>query len=153
MLNATHFTNLSLLLVDHALEAAERRKETWGTTPVEIRGKTKQKDVAQLYAEIDVLLAPSIWPESFGLVAREAAACGCWVIASDRGAIGENLTAGENGFIVDVSTPSALQKALMEIDANPERFRTAPSDAPHLRPASQQAEQLADLYRALVATQ
>jgi glycosyltransferase involved in cell wall biosynthesis len=153
VLNATPFTNLSLLLVDHAFEAAERRKETWGTTPVEIRSKTKQKDIAQLYAEIDVLLAPSIWPESFGLVAREAAACGCWVIASDRGAIGENLTAGENGFIVDVSTPSALQKALMEIDANPERFRTAPSATPDLRPAPRQAEQLAELYRALVATQ
>ncbi len=48
-----------------------------------------EAEKAQVFAQMDILLLPSIGLESFGLVAREAHACGVPVIASDEGALRE----------------------------------------------------------------
>jgi glycosyltransferase involved in cell wall biosynthesis len=46
--------------------------EICGTIPVTVVSKFAQSDMAELYGIIDVVLAPSVWPESFGFVTREA---------------------------------------------------------------------------------
>jgi glycosyltransferase involved in cell wall biosynthesis len=140
------FSNLRLILVDHSRPAGHSRREIWGTTPVDYIGPIPQKDVANLYSEIDVLLAPSIWPESYGLVTREASASGCWVIASDRGAIGEHISDGENGYTIDVSAISGLVRVLRHIDADHSRYLEPPIRLPTLRTAREQGDELARLY-------
>ena len=149
-LHGNRFTRLRLLAIDHALAAGTSRREVWGATEVEFRGKVPQSEVGTLYGEIDVLLAPSVWPESYGLVTREALSCGCWVIASDRGGIGEYVTPGRNGFIVDASTPVGLEAALGVIDSDPAAYTVPPRHVPEMRQASQQADELATLYAALI---
>ena len=99
-----------------------------------------------------MLLAPSLWPESFGLVTREARAAGLWVVASDLGAIGEDIEEGVNGFRIDVGSPDGLRAALKRIDADPERFRASPpppSQPP--RTAADQGDDLIALYDRLLA--
>jgi glycosyltransferase involved in cell wall biosynthesis len=64
------------------------------------------------YASQDVLIAPSIWPESFGLVTREALAAGLWVIASRAGALAEPIQDGKNGWVVEPGSPQELLTAL-----------------------------------------
>jgi glycosyltransferase involved in cell wall biosynthesis len=140
------FKNLSFLLIDHAFDRSTVINETWGNTPVEIRGKTPHSEVSQLYSEIDVLLAPSIWPESFGLVTREAASSGCWIVASDRGAIGDCVVPGRNGFIVGVESTFELEQTLNKIDQDPQTYMRPPEYTPEIRSARAQAEQLAALY-------
>ena len=111
-----------------------------------------QEQVCDLYAEMDVLLAPSLWPESFGLVTREARAAGLWVVASDLGAIGEDITEGVDGFRVDVGSPDALRAVFEQIDADPTRFRTSPPrEAQPPRTAADQGEDLIALYDRLAA--
>jgi glycosyltransferase involved in cell wall biosynthesis len=107
-----HFPNMQLIVVNHALHSGEVHYSKWGDTPVEFRAKTKQSEVAKLYAQFDVLIAPSIWPESYGLVTREALQAGLWVIASDRGAIGDCIIEGINGNIVNVEDHLALMNVL-----------------------------------------
>ena len=85
--------------------------------------------MAELYGMIDVLPAPS---ESFGLVPREALACGCWVVASDRGAVGEPVVEGVNGHIVDVADIGGLTSILRQIYGNPENYRQPPQNIPRL---------------------
>ena len=141
------FDNLHLTVVDLAESYSQyARRELYGSTPVDIIGKLPQERIGELYSRLDVLLAVSIWPESYGLVSREALACGLWVIASDRGAIGADVTEGKNGFIVDVSGTAALIKVLKIIDANPELYRNPPAHKARLRSADNQAEELAALY-------
>lgn len=149
-LSGNRFKNLRLIAIDHGAPEGTLRHEIWGTTPVEFRPKVKQSEVASLYADIDVLLAPSIWPESFGLVTREANLCGCWVIASDRGAIGEDVIENVNGFRIDVSSPTALARTLSKIDADPQRYRVPAPTVTNMRLASAQAKDLAHLYRTVV---
>jgi glycosyltransferase involved in cell wall biosynthesis len=145
------FQHLALTLVDHARPANEVREEVWGTTPVRLIGRTPQDRIAELYAELDVLLAPSLWPESFGLVTREAQASGLWVVASNRGAIGADISEDINGFCIDVSTTAGLQAILTRIDTDPNRFLTSPpqTNCPR-RNAADQSDELVCLYDSLV---
>jgi glycosyltransferase involved in cell wall biosynthesis len=47
------------------------------------------------------VLFPIEWPEPFGLVMIEAMACGTPVVAFRRGSVGEVMTDGVTGFVVD----------------------------------------------------
>lgn len=147
-LRCGNFPNLRLVMIDATLENGARRQTIWGATPVELWGHTPMAEVGKLYASLDVLVAPSIWPESFGLVTREAQLHGLWVIASDRGAIGEDVEHGRNGFVIDVSDPQALTKLLAEMDQNVARFKQpppAPTRAPFT--VEEQTAKLVELYR------
>ena len=106
----------------------------------------------QLYGALDVLLAPSIWPESYGLVTREALAAGLWVVASDRGAIGQDVVQGENGFVVDVADHRSLVSVLAQIDADPARFSCPPAQRLSLRATQAQTEQLHGIYQRILAS-
>ena len=151
VLKSGQFANLTLLVIDHAMQPGDYRHESWGSTSVEFQAKTPQDRVAELYARIDVLLAPSIWPESFGLVSREAVLSGCWVIASDRGSIGECVEAGKNGFVVDVRSPDDLRSALRTINDTPATYTQPPRSQPRLRLAIEQAAEIVTHYASLVA--
>ncbi|HEX3862779.1 MAG TPA: glycosyltransferase [Stellaceae bacterium] len=146
------FNNLRLLVIDSGLEPGDSKRTVWNTTPVDFVPKTPEPKVAALYANIDVLLAPSVWFESFGLVSREALLCGCWVVASDRGSIGDCVTDGENGFVIDVSNPNALRNVLRLIDNQPQRYVTSPKVKPALRRATEQADDLAAIYEMIIAS-
>ncbi|MBS1089843.1 glycosyltransferase [Gluconobacter wancherniae] len=149
-LRGESFHNLELLAIDHAMSPGDERTDVFGQTPVVFRGKMSQNEVADLYANIDVLLAPSIWPESFGLVTREAALCGCWVVASDRGAIGAIISNNINGFRIDVSNAADLCRVLMLIDKSPTRFRQPAPELKIPRTARDQAQDLGVLYQKLL---
>ncbi|WP_407522449.1 glycosyltransferase [Methylobacterium oryzisoli] len=146
VLRRSPFQNLSLTAVDLARPAGFVGEEVWGTTPVRIVGPVPQGEIARLYGDLDVLLVPSLWPESFGLVAREARAFGLWVVASDRGAMGEDVEPGTDGFVVDVTTPEPLRAVLARIDADPARFREPPQRTRPIRSAAEQGDDLLALY-------
>ncbi|MGR3570104.1 MAG: glycosyltransferase [Pseudooceanicola nanhaiensis] len=152
-LMANRYENLELLLVDHALQPGTVLKQVWGTTPVTIIAKIAQSEVAALYGRIDVLLAPSTWPESYGLVTREALATGAWVIASDRGAIGSDIREGVNGHVVDVATYEGLARALWQVDGAPGTYRHPPAERPAIRTAQDQIEELVALYDRILGSE
>jgi glycosyltransferase involved in cell wall biosynthesis len=149
-IEAGGFKRLHLTIVDHGQLPGTERKAIWGSTPVRFIPMCRQSQVAALYAQIDVLVAPSIWPESFGLVTREALQCGLWVIASDRGAIGRDVVEGKNGHIVDVSDDAGLMAALSRVDAQPEVYRQSPPQGLPLRSAADQVDDLVRVYREIL---
>ncbi|MCP9806020.1 glycosyltransferase [Cyanobium sp. T1B-Tous] len=61
--------------------------------------------------------------EPFGLTLLEAAACGVPIVATDDGGPKDILARCQNGVLVDVSDLDALQQALEDSLANPERWR------------------------------
>ncbi|QEY32397.1 glycosyltransferase [Synechococcus sp. RSCCF101] len=88
----------AITVVDHRLEEDDPGYGlSWGGTPVRFIPPVAMNRMDAFYAGQDVLVAPSIWPESFGLVTREALAAGLWVIASDIGALAEPIEHGTNG--------------------------------------------------------
>jgi len=152
VLRRNAFPNLELTLVDHARMEGESDAELWGETPVTLVGFIAQDKITDVYAELDVLLAPSIWPESFGLVTREALACGLWVVASDRGAIGTDVVEGANGFVIDVGSVEGLTKVLSYMNANPGSYLIGPSvSTAGIRTVADQCRDLIDCYQAVLS--
>ena len=68
---------------------------------VEYIGEISDREKSDFLSGAIGLLAPTAWPEPFGLVAIEAMACGCPAIVYDRGAVREIVEDGVTGFIVD----------------------------------------------------
>jgi len=142
------FPHLSLLMIDGRLAPGERIDTHWGESAVTLCGPFAQRDVGQLYSQMDVLLAPSRWPESYGLVAREAAHFGLWVVAPGIGAMGEDLIEGENGFRIDTEGRAPLDRLLARFNAEPDRYRQGSARSAGIqRSVTDQAEELADIYR------
>ena len=85
---------LTFTVIDHRLASSvETYPSNWNGYPVTFQAPVPMDLMAKFYAEQDVLIAPSIWPESFGLVTREALSAGLWVIASDAGALAAPIQA------------------------------------------------------------
>jgi glycosyltransferase involved in cell wall biosynthesis len=69
-------------------------------------------DPASIYGELDLVVVPSVQPESFSLVCAEAHAHGLPVIAPDGDGPTEIVVPGETGLLVDPTDPEALAGAL-----------------------------------------
>jgi glycosyltransferase involved in cell wall biosynthesis len=139
-----NFRNIEALVVDHSQPHGYELSDRWGNVPVTFIGKYPQKHIESLYARMDVLVAPSIWPESFGLVTREAAAAGVWVVASSIGGIGEDIVPGVNGVCVH-PTEAELFRVFSELDANPESSRPKQMTVP-IRLVNDQVKELVGRY-------
>jgi len=148
IVRSASFRNLEFLIVDHAMEFESSRRSRWGDSRVRFVGRYPQTRVHELYAELDIVAAPSLWPESFGLVTREALLAGVPVIASDRGDVGRHVTPGVDGWIVDVTTPEALHDLLMRLDRGEEKVPVVSPERSFRLPADQ-VEELVTLYRSL----
>ena len=144
------FDAIEVLAVDLTREAGEERFEQWGASRARIIGPVAQDRIGWLYGQFDVLIAPSLWPESFGLVVREALAYGRWVVVSDRGAMAEAVVPGRNGFIIDVSTPDGLAQTLTLLQSDVERYRRPPELAFVARPVAEQVAEVLEVYRSVL---
>lgn len=103
---------IHLRIVDHALTNHEHRDVRWGEIDVRFIAPVPLGEMETFYRSIDVLIAPSIWPESFGLVTREALSAGVWVIAADSGALAEPVQDGINGNVIAPRDVRALAESL-----------------------------------------
>jgi glycosyltransferase involved in cell wall biosynthesis len=72
-------------------------------------------DVAAEFARLDVLVAPSLVPEGFGLTVVEGMAAGLPVVASAAGGPVEILTDGVDGVLVPPADVAALAHALRRL--------------------------------------
>ena len=151
VLRENAFANLSLIMIDGTIEFGHEVKATWGATAVSLRGVYPQVRINELFAAIDVLVAPSIWPESFGLIVREARHFGKWVVASDRGALAEDIVDGEDGTVIDVGGKRDLTDILRRMNDDPRSFKQVRPMSGRTRSSHQQALDLADLYRSILA--
>ena len=68
---------------------------------VHFRRNTRQ--MADIYAQTQILLVPSMWEEAWGRVASEAHCSGIPVVGSNKGGLPEAI--GPGGFILDYEAP------------------------------------------------
>ena len=100
-----------------------------------------------LLAEVDALVIPSLVPETFSIVAREAFACGVPVIASRIGALPDAIRDGDNGWLFDPGSAADLAALLQRLDRDRGLIDSAaagirPSDTVGVDERSERIEQL-----------
>jgi glycosyltransferase involved in cell wall biosynthesis len=78
-------------------------------------GPRPRVDVFELMAAADGLLMPVRWDEPLGLVAIEAPATGCPVVAFARGGLSEVVAGGESGWLVPPDDMTAFVAALARL--------------------------------------
>ncbi len=87
-------------------------------------GKCSDEEKLRVLTEADVLCAPSLGGESFGMVLTEAFAAGTPVVASDIAGYRDVVQHGVNGLLVPRGDATALAEALRDLALDPQR-RTA----------------------------
>ncbi len=84
-------------------------------------------------------VAPSVWPEPFGLVALEAAAAGKPIVASDIGGLRDIVVDGGTGLLIPIEDRRALCDALRRMSTDAE-LRTRLGEAAQARAARFRAD-------------
>jgi len=110
----------------------------------------ERRDARSLLAAFDILVAPSVEREGFGLAALEAMDAGLPVVASRLGGLPEIVEDGRTGLLVPPDDPQALAAALASLLERPD-LRRSLGAAGRRRVeerfrAARQAEQIEDLY-------
>jgi len=88
---------------------------------VELLGRVDEGELWRRLHEADVLCAPSLGGESFGMILIEAFAAGTPVVASDIAGYREVVTHGRDGLLVPHGRPLELAEALRSLWLDPER--------------------------------
>lgn len=86
---------------------------------VHLVGSLPQQEMAVYFGAAMATVIPSYY-ETFGLVALEAMACGCPVIASQTGGLSYTVRHGENGLLVPPGNVDALASALERLYRDPD---------------------------------
>jgi phosphatidyl-myo-inositol alpha-mannosyltransferase len=84
-------------------------------------GKVSEAQKAEQLRRADVLCAPSLGGESFGMVLTEAFAAGTPVVASDIAGYRDVVRAGRDGLLTPRGDPRALAEALRVLALDPAR--------------------------------
>ena len=122
---------------------------------IEATARVEHDELWQRLHSADVLCAPSLRGESFGMILIEAFAAGTPVVASAIAGYAEVVTDGIDGALVPPGDPQRLAEELQRMHLEPER-RRAMGDA--ARESARQyawpevAEQVESVYERAVAT-
>ncbi|HEV7769688.1 MAG TPA: glycosyltransferase [Solirubrobacterales bacterium] len=90
---------------------------------VDIRGRVYREDLWKELHRADLLCAPSLSGESFGMVLTEAFAAGTPVIASAIAGYSDVVSDGVDGLLVPPGDPQRLAEELQRVHYEPERLQ------------------------------
>lgn len=122
-----------------------------------VRIEPNTQFMTEAYTLANIVVIPSIKPESFGRVAIEAQAMGNLVIASDHGGVRETIIPNETGYLVPPNNAEMLAEAIRFALGRDERVIEAMSDfaRQHVRThydTNRMKAATIDVYRELLAT-
>lgn len=86
-------------------------------------GRVSEAEASARMLAADIVVAPSLFGESFGVVLLEAMACSSAVVASDIDGYRGLVENGVDGFLVPPGNPSALKGAIVELMESPDTLR------------------------------
>ena len=92
---------------------------TLASPNVRFLGRLTRAEVWKTLGQVDVVVVPSQWYETFSFLVSEAFATGVPVIASSLGPLVDRIRHGVDGLLVPAGDVQALQSALLELAEDP----------------------------------
>ncbi|MAB88009.1 MAG: hypothetical protein CMJ90_00945 [Planctomycetes bacterium] len=117
-----------------------------GAGNIHFHGEYAPADVPGMLENVDVLVVPSLWWETFCLTIREGLLAGLPVVASDLGAMREALDGEQDGVFFRTGDPGDLREKLERLiddDQYRQRFLNRGTSVKSL---TDYAEELEDVY-------
>jgi glycosyltransferase involved in cell wall biosynthesis len=119
--------------------------------PVRFEGRFDHTSRADVYAQLDVIVVPSIWLENSPLVIHEAFMAGVPVVGSRIGGIPDLVEDGVSGLLVDPGSPDALAQALEMLAADRPRLEAMAARLPAVKSIEEDASGWEEIYLSLAS--
>jgi glycosyltransferase involved in cell wall biosynthesis len=117
---------------------------------IHIIGPLEKTDIAQLFANSDIVVHPSLHHEGFPNVLLEAGASGCALIATDMGGTRELVKHEKSGLLVKPEMKE-LQTALASLLTDTKKQRTFQKSIRHLAETQFSWKKIAQQYKKLLS--
>jgi glycosyltransferase involved in cell wall biosynthesis len=118
--------------------------------PVTFEGRFDRSRVSEVYANLDVLVVPSLWPENSPLVIHEAFQHGVAVVGSRIGGIPDLVRDEVNGLLYDPFSAGALATALGRLLGDRELLTRFVSAAPVVKAIADDAREWEERYESVL---
>jgi glycosyltransferase involved in cell wall biosynthesis len=125
------------------------RKQANGFS-VDFRDPFKRENLSEALRDQDIVVLPSICPESFSFVIREANSMGLPVIASRIGAVPEAIKEGENGLLFEPGNIRELRDCMLRFVEEPRLLQKMALKMPKVKTMDEHAVELLDLYERII---
>lgn len=124
VLNKKNPKDFSLVVIDTALRGKSSGLYSLNdfVFPYKIYCYKDHEKMKNMYEMINVLLFPSKWKESFGLIVREAIANNVFVIASKCGGPSEAIVQDENGMLFDFNDINQFESCIDKVLNDKEKY-------------------------------
>lgn len=113
---------------------------------IHFKGRFERERTADVFADIDVLVVPSLWFENSPLVIKEAFAAGTPVIASRLGGMAEQIVSGTSGILVTPGSVDELARAITAIGTSTSLRVLLSQGVPRVKTIAAHAIELGGIY-------
>lgn len=116
-------------------------------------GRLPRPALWRALGELDVLVVPTLWYETYSIVTHEAFAAGVPVVASDIGVMAEVVRDGVDGLLFPPGDEAALAAILRALSERPERLAALRAGIRPVPTLADHSERLLALYARLAKGQ
>ncbi len=117
---------------------------------IRMMGRYENRDVGRILAQVDVVVAPSIWYENAPLVIREAFLARKPVVTAAFGGMQEWVQDGVNGLLFQPRDVADLRRTLERCITDPDLVRRLSDSFPRVQSIAMDAQSLEERYKILV---
>ncbi len=128
----------------------KRLKQLAKNKNIFFRGSYKNEDIGIILSKMDLLVIPSLWPESFSLTLREALAARIPVIASAIGALPEAVRDGKNGLCFNSGDVDDLYSKIKWLLDNPATIEELQKNIEPVKSIQTNVRELMEIYLQLL---
>lgn len=135
----------------HSTYVAQLRAQA--SPQVRFLGKLSRAEVWAILAQVDVVVIPTLWYETFSFIVSEAFAAGVPVIASRLGPLADRVRDGIDGLLVSPGDSPALRQAIRRLQ---EDAALLPQLQANVRPPHTLAahvEEMEAIYQSVLAAE
>ncbi len=129
---------------------ARRVKSLVAGEGVTFHGAFSPDRVVEIFSDIDVLVAPSIWYENSPLVIHEAFMSATPVITTNLGGMADLVSDNESGLLFECGNAADLAERMGRLVSDPALVKKLSLGAPRVKTIDEDAADIASIYRALI---
>lgn len=154
LLQATYGDQIEVLIYGNLQKAVDYSAYlltlTNGMKNVHFCGTYRHNQSGAIFAEIDVLVVPSLWYD-FPLIIHEAFAAGTPVIATNLAGMAEAVEHNHNGLLFERGDVAGLAAQLRRLLDEPTLLQQLQSGIKPVKTISQEVNELEAIYRTVIA--